>query len=363
MCDVASDHIHLNMRPAQTELRLTFVTPHQRPNSGGVYTIQQFARHCAPLASVNLVVEKGEPRALSGVRVSAAGSCSSAEIPDADVLLIPADSRRGAQLYDLPARHGVPVLFFQGYGTPGDPVVKENLARARLVACGASWLVEEACGSGCSAWLVRYGLDRSIFSCEGRRSEPDGLAVGMMCGQVSWKGATDGLEALHLVQQEVPGLRILLFGVEDPVYPGARFLACPPAQRSEIATLMRACEIFVCSSWEEGFGLPGVEALACGAALATTDTKGSRDYALAGETALVSAPRDPRGLADNILQLVRDGSLRQRLGDAGRRLIDAQYPSWPQAAAMFAERLTARLGIEPSLLTVESASDGAGVGT
>ena len=32
--------------------------------------------------------------------------------------------------------------------------------------------------------------------------------------------------------------------------------------------------------------MPGLEALACGTALATTDTKGSRDYALHEKTAL-----------------------------------------------------------------------------
>ena len=51
--------------------------------------------------------------------------------------------------------------------------------------------------------------------------------------------------------------------------------------------------MLVLPSWEEGLGLPGIEALACGAALARTDTKGGRDIALDGETALVTPPAAP----------------------------------------------------------------------
>jgi hypothetical protein len=77
----------------------------------------------------------------------------------------------------------------------------------------------------------------------------------------------------------------------------------------------------------------------------------------------VSAPRDPRALADNILQLARDAPLRNRLGDAGRDLIDALYPSWPQAAVAFADALIDQLRLHErgSRDAVDAAND-AGVG-
>ena len=58
--------------------------------------------------------------------------------------------------------------------------------------------------------------------------------------------------------------------------------------------MLREAAVLVLPSWEEGLGLPGIEALACGAALASTDTKGGRDYALAGETAPAHSTAPPR---------------------------------------------------------------------
>jgi GT2 family glycosyltransferase/glycosyltransferase involved in cell wall biosynthesis len=79
--------------------------------------------------------------------------------------------------------------------------------------------------------------------------------------------------------------------------------------------------------------MPGMEAIAAGAALATTDTKGSRDYAFHRHTALVSEPRDPPALAHGILDLIGDTQLRGRLIDDGRRHIDALYPDWEHATS------------------------------
>ena len=82
--------------------------------------------------------------------------------------------------------------------------------------------------------------------------------------------------------------------------------------------------------------MPGMEALACGAALATTDTRGSRDYALDGDTALVSPPRATEQLAENILRLLEDPDLRGRLARSGRQLVHERFPPWAEAATRFA---------------------------
>ena len=105
---------------------------------------------------------------------------------------------------------------------------------------------------------------------------------------------------------------------------------------------MRGSAVHVVASWEEGFGLTGAEAIACGAALASTDTKGSRDYAIDGFTALVSAPRDPAALADNVLRLLEDVQLRSRLVAAGQRHLRAAMPPWSETARRMAWALLER---------------------
>jgi hypothetical protein len=322
-----------------SSLRVTFITPHQRANSGGVYTIQQFARHLAGTMHVRLVVAKGETTELPGVTILGPEALRAGAVPDGDLLVIPADFRPAETVFGLSRDAGRRVAFFQGYGTPDDPQIDEILSECSHALVGAGWLVNEACRRGCEATLVRYGLDRAVFFPAARADSAGAPTVGMMASDAAWKGTADGVEALSRARDAIPELEVRIFGRSDPGIEGAAFLPAPPAGRPEIADLMRACDVFVCPSWEEGFGLPGLEALACGAALATTDTKGSRDYAFDEETALVSGPRDPEALARNVVALLWDPELRRAQVERARQHIDATYPPWPIAAAALADVL------------------------
>ncbi len=106
---------------------------------------------------------------------------------------------------------------------------------------------------------------------------------------------------------------------------------------------MRTCDVFVCNSWEEGFGLPGIEAICCGAALVTTDTRGSRDYAVHGTTALVSPPRDPAALTRNVISLMRDPEARLRLVAAGQAHAATHHPDPARVGEGFLASVTSLL--------------------
>lgn len=90
-------------------------------------------------------------------------------------------------------------------------------------------------------------------------------------------------------------------------------------------------KVFVHGSWYEGFGLPGLEALACGVPLVTTDSGGPRDYAFHEQTALIVPPRDPRAMADAIRRLRGDPDLAARLVHQGLDLVARQF-QWPAKA-------------------------------
>jgi glycosyltransferase involved in cell wall biosynthesis len=99
-----------------------------------------------------------------------------------------------------------------------------------------------------------------------------------------------------------------------------------------VADLYRACKMLVFPSRYEGFGLPPVEAMACGAAVAT-----SRRAALA-ETAGPAAEIDPDRVEEmtaTLRGLIEDPAARARL--AGEGLQWAQRFDWDRAAAEHAE--------------------------
>jgi hypothetical protein len=315
--------------------RVTFVLPHQRHTTGGVYAIEQFARHLAGELEVSAVVRDAAVQPIPGVRVRSAAQLDVHALPVADVLVYPADMADAERLLGLPAEAGRPVMLLQGYGTPSSPVVSANLRRGGDAVAIAHWLVEDALRHGASCAYVPYGLDRHLFH-PGPPSGERPPRVSLMTHRLDWKGLADALEAVALVRSARADVEVVCFGVQ-PVEDAMRFMPSPT--RAEVAALQRSCAVHLVASWEEGFGMTGAEALACGAALATTDTKGSRDYALDGATALVSPPRDPRALADNVLRLLDDARLRERLVAAGQRHLRGVMPPWPEAARRMAAAL------------------------
>jgi glycosyltransferase involved in cell wall biosynthesis len=324
------ERLHEGPRVKGGRPRVTFLLPHQRATTGGVYVIEQFARHMAGEAEVCVAVRERPSRSIPGVEMRWLEQLHVGALPRADVLVYPADMRDAQELLKLPADVvGRPVMLFQGYGTPGSPVVQANLAQAKEAVTIARWLHEVAIEAGVPCAYVPEGLDQLVFS-RGPTQQARSKQVSVMTHHLDWKGVGDALEAVELARARHPDLQVALFGTEPMRSEEGTFLESP--SRVEVAALLRESAVHVVASWEEGFGLSGAEAIACGAALASTDTKGSRDYAIDGRTALVSAPRDPGGLARNVVRLLDDVALRARLVAAGQRQLRITMPPWPEAA-------------------------------
>jgi glycosyltransferase involved in cell wall biosynthesis len=101
----------------------------------------------------------------------------------------------------------------------------------------------------------------------------------------------------------------------------------------ELASLYSACDVFVSASWYEGFGLPPLEAMACGAAVVTTDSRGVQEFAEDGINCLVVPPKNPDALAEAILLLLSKPDLADKLRKNG--LITASKFDWESAIDLF----------------------------
>jgi glycosyltransferase involved in cell wall biosynthesis len=91
---------------------------------------------------------------------------------------------------------------------------------------------------------------------------------------------------------------------------------------SALPDFYNECSVFVLPSDHEGWGLPAVEAMACGAALVTTANGGTDDFALDGVNALVVPRRQPVAIAEAIEKVIDDRELRLSL--VGRALETSQ---------------------------------------
>jgi phosphatidyl-myo-inositol alpha-mannosyltransferase len=93
--------------------------------------------------------------------------------------------------------------------------------------------------------------------------------------------------------------------------------------------LARADVLAAPSLGGESFGVVLLEAMAAGLAVVASDVAGYRAVLPAAAGRLVP-PGDPAALAEALSELLADGALRARLGEAGRRL-SAEY-AWPRIA-------------------------------
>ena len=87
---------------------------------------------------------------------------------------------------------------------------------------------------------------------------------------------------------------------------------------------------FVMPSLYEGFGLPCLEAMACGTPVVAADRAALPETC--GDAALLADPDDREGLADAVLRAARETSLRDGLRTAG--LERARGFSWERSAGL-----------------------------
>ena len=101
----------------------------------------------------------------------------------------------------------------------------------------------------------------------------------------------------------------------------------------ELVTLLNLSTVLVLPSLLEGFGLPAIEAAACGCPVIAT--KASPLPSLLGDGALYIDPTDPRGLQIALERVLKSAELRQQLKKAG--LAAASQLTWNTAAQQMIE--------------------------
>src|SRR5207244_4567260 len=87
------------------------------------------------------------------------------------------------------------------------------------------------------------------------------------------------------------------------------------AREDDLVALYNAADVFVYPSLYEGFGLPPLEAMACGTPVVTSTAASLPE--VVGDAALKVDPLDVEAVAMAIATIVRDPSLQSRLSAQG----------------------------------------------
>jgi glycosyltransferase involved in cell wall biosynthesis len=260
---------------------------------------------------------------------------SSRFIPDGDVVLATAWAT-AEWIAGYPASKGDKYYLIQSWETwdgPEDRVRATWTAPLKKIVI-ARWLRDIADELGVECSYIPNGIDSGQFGLDKPIESRDPNHVMMLYHSHPVKGSADGLAALSLVAKEATNLQVTLFGISVPDTPLPRWIHYHRLPRqSDLRKWYNQSSIFLSPSRTEGWPLPPAEAMLCGVALVATDIGGHREYAVHGETALLSPARAPEKLAENVLRLMRHPELRTKIAHQGHECI--RQCSWTRAVDSF----------------------------
>jgi glycosyltransferase involved in cell wall biosynthesis len=106
---------------------------------------------------------------------------------------------------------------------------------------------------------------------------------------------------------------------------------------TDLAKKYHAADVLVYPSvWNEPFGLPAVEAMACGLPVVATRSGGLQEIVEDGVTGLLVKRADVDDLARALITLLSDASMRERMGRAGRDRATEMF-SWEKVTRALLE--------------------------
>ena len=142
------------------------------------------------------------------------------------------------------------------------------------------------------------------------------------------RGQSDKNAYLDYLQTRLPG----------EVAPKVSFLGM--FQRPELVDRYYESDIFAFAPiWDEGFGLPVVEAMAAGVPVVSSRSGTLVETVVDGKTGILVEKNNSVELADALLRLLNDANLREAMGRAGRQRVMGRF-TWDQIAKGMHTRYT-----------------------
>jgi len=187
---------------------------------------------------------------------------------------------------------------------------------------------------------VPNGVDWSQFD-SGPRAKAARPTIGMLMGHSSFKDTPTGMRAVRRLQERYSDLRVIGFGAL-PLSAELETPSCVeyyqnPSQ-SLIPKLYQQADCWVIPSKTEGFGMPGIEAMASHCPIVSTRCGGPDDFVREGENGYLVDVGDDEAIAARVSQILDlDEAGWESLGNRSYEI--AQEFDWDRSA----EKLEAAL--------------------
>lgn len=186
--------------------------------------------------------------------------------------------------------------------------------------------------------IVHPAVDHTIFKPNPiRKHTNQPVSISLIARKHPLKGLHIFLKAWGLINERVKSKigTVTLISHDDlsNLEIPETFLIIKPENDETITETLSNTDIFISTSFSEGFGLPALEAMACGCAVITSISKGCDEYAEPGINCLTYEPEDIEMLVSCITQLAMNEELRKQLINNG--IQTAGNFSWEESGKKF----------------------------
>lgn len=168
--------------------------------------------------------------------------------------------------------------------------------------------------SGKHAFYVSNGIDDRFFFTVNSSEKRESHTLAFHYRSEPGKGAMYAIEVVKKLKSRYNDLKVYVIGREN--CPETLPTWCKYIQNAsmqEVANINNMVSVFLCTSISEGFGLPGLEAMACGCALVTTAYLGAMEYAIHEKNSLIAPVGDIDTLVDSVSRLFDNDVLRSNI--------------------------------------------------
>ncbi len=238
--------------------------------------------------------------------------------------------------------HG-PGIFFEANTWRLD----EKFRRAAFVSC-ISWFCRSQAAifadpaDVAKLHIVHCGIQPELLA---RRTHRSGGAELLFVGRLAEvKGVAVLLDALVGVAKAHPDVHLTLVGdgperqrfEQVAAETGVDGLVTFAGYRSQadVAAFLADTDVFVLPSFAEGVPVTLMEALGAAVPVVATQVGGVSELVDHGVNGYVVRPGDPEPLARALIELLDDPERRQRMGDAGRATVTAEFANAIEAARL-----------------------------
>ncbi|MEQ1106347.1 glycosyltransferase family 4 protein [Acinetobacter ursingii] len=167
---------------------------------------------------------------------------------------------------------------------------------------------------------VHPAIDHKVFFDKHVRSH-EKVNLCIVARKHPWKGFKDFIEAYN--EGKINGLSNVYVISHDDLseFDLTKVNLVSPKNDDEIAYCMNISHLFLSTSWMEGFGLPPLEAMACGCACLISKSGGVNEYAVSDVNCIMYEPKDISEMVTKLNSLISNFSLQQRLRKKGNMTV------------------------------------------